>query len=434
MIKRDIYLNRLIASKDNGIPKIITGIRRCGKSYLLKEIYRDYLIKNGVSENHILILELDDDRNALLRDPINLGKYIRDYCKEKSRYYIVLDEIQKVYTIINPALTEGKHIIADKASGETISFVDVVLGLSREPNIDLYVTGSNSHMLSTDIITEFRDKAENINLAPLSFSEYYEYVGGSANDAVNEYLLYGGMPLAVLKPEDEKRTYLSGLFATTYFKDIIERNNLRKTESLDELCRILSVATGSPLNAEKIANTYESVRHEKIDKQTVEKYIACFNESFLLRQASRYDVKGRKEIGALRKYYFTDVGLRNAILNFAYSDEGILLENAVYNELIFNGYTVNVGIFDSIEKNKDGKSVRKSYEIDFYAVKGNRKYYIQVADNISDVKTKERETRPYSLVSDNITKVIVLNKSIKETLDDNNYVIIGAADFLLRYI
>ena len=434
MIRRDKYLNQLISARHDGFPKVITGIRRCGKSYLLKEIYKEYLVDEGVKEEDILILELDDDRNAAYRDPMVLGSFVREYCSGKNRCYVFLDEIQKVYTIINPNMTDGKHVIAGKDDKEVITFVDVVLGLSREKNIDLYVTGSNSKMLSTDIITEFRDKATNIALAPLSFEEYFGYAGGSAFEAIYEYMHFGGMPLAVLKPDEEKKEYLKGLFETTYFRDIIEHNHLKKSESLDELCNIISTSTGELLNAERIANTYSSVKKEKINKQTVEKYIGFFKDAFIIREAKRYDLKGRAEIGALRKYYFIDTGLRNARLNFAFPDEGQMLENIVYNELLYKGYSLNVGSFDTVEKDKNGSSIRKTNEVDFYAVKGNKKYYIQVSADISDATTRAREIRPYMLLNDEIVKIIVINKPVKESLDENGFVIIGITDFLLRYI
>jgi len=434
MIERNVYLNKLIKSKENGFPKVITGIRRCGKSYLLKEIYKKYLLENGVKETNILILELDEEENSKYRDPIFLGEYVRNFCKDKSMCYVFLDEIQKVISIVNPVLTNGEHIIAKSDDEEVISFVDVILGLSRKPNIDLYVTGSNSKMLSKDIITEFRDKATNISVYPLSFEEYYNYVGGSTTDAMFEYMQHGGMPLAVLKSENDKEEYLKGLFETTYFKDIIEHNKLYKSESLDELCNIISELTGSLLNSKKISDTFKSVKHEDIDKQTVDKYIDYFKDAFILREARRYDLKGREEIGALQKYYFIDTGLRNARLNFAFPDEGQMLENVVYNELIYNGYTVNVGTFETIEKNKEGKSIRITNEVDFYATKNKRRLYIQVSKDISNEKTMARELRPYHKLNDQIQKIVVINKPIKETFDKEGYTIIGVADFLLRFI
>jgi predicted AAA+ superfamily ATPase len=356
MIPREKYLNQLIASKDNGFPKVITGIRRCGKSYLLGEIYQNYLLASGIDKEDILYIGLDDDKNSALRDPVALGIYVRRFAEGKKKCYVFLDEVQRVFTLANPALHEGRHILAQGGDQETISFVDVVLGLSHENNIDLYVTGSNSKMLSSDIVTEFRDKATDIAISPLSFEEFYAYQGGSKTDALFSYMEYGGMPLAVLKEsEEERREYLKGLFETTYFRDIVEHNRLRKSESLDELASIISSTTGSLLNSEKIADTFRSVKKEAMDKETVESYLSYFKDAFLLREAKRFDLKGRKEVGALRKYYFVDPGLRNAQLNFSFSDEGQLLENIVYNELIYEGYTVNVGCFDSIEKKQRRK-------------------------------------------------------------------------------
>lgn len=434
MIKRDKYLKLLIDNKDNGFPKVITGIRRCGKSYLLKEIFKAYLIEQSIPEENILIVELDDDKNIMYRDPISLGEYVRGFCDGKAKCYVFLDEVQKIFSIVNPVLTDGKHVLAKSTDEQVVSFVDVILGVSREKNIDLYVTGSNSKMLSSDIITEFRDKAVNIPLQPLSFEEFVAFKGGSKSDALFEYMQFGGMPLAVVKQETEKKEYLKNLFETTYFKDIIERNKLRKSSSLDELCNVISSLTGQLLNAEKIANTFKTVKKEKLDTLTVEKYIGYFVDSFLLREAKRYDLKGRTEIGALRKYYFLDTGLRNARLNFAFPDEGQMLENIVYNELIYNGYTVNVGTFDTVEKDKDEKSVRKTNEVDFFARRGINQFYIQVSLSIADAKTRARELRPYFLLNDQVRKIIVINQNVSETLDENGFVIIGAVDFLLKFI
>ena len=435
MICRDKYFNQLIDNKDNGFPKVVTGVRRCGKSYLLKNIYKKYLLKNGIHKDHILIIELDDYKNSKYRDPIELGTYIKKQCKNKSMYYVFLDEVQEVYSIINPNLTNGKHVLAKKSDKHVIGFVDVILGLSREKNIDLYVTGSNSKMLSTDIVTEFRDKSINIHLAPLSFEEFHNYKKGNAVEDFYEYMQFGGMPLTILKKSsEEKKEYLKDLFETTYFKDILEHNKLKRSESLDELCNIISEQTGQLLNSKKIADTYRSVKHKKIDEETVEKYINYFKDSFLLKQTARYDIKGRSEIGALRKYYFVDTGLRNARLNFVFPDEGQMLENIIYNELIYNGYSVSVGTFDNIEKNKKGKSIRKTYEIDFFANKDNKSYYIQICNDISNKKTRQREISPYILLNDEITKIIVINKPINENKDENGFTIIGVIDFLLKYI
>ena len=434
MIERNVYLSKLISSKGNGFPKIITGVRRCGKSYLLKEIFKKHLLDDGVSDNNIIIVELDDLKNIKYRNPIELDKYIRNKCDINTINYVFIDEVQLVTTIVNPIFTNGEYVIAKEDDKDVISFVEVVLGLSREKYIDLYATGSNSKMLSTDVITEFRDKATNISLYPLSFEEFSNYKNSRSSDTVFEYMRYGGMPLAVLKETKEKKDYLKGLFETTYFKDILEHNKLEKTEALDSLCNIISEGTGQLFNSQKIADTYKSVTKDGIDKDTVKKYIDYFIDAFILREATRYDVKGNNEIGALRKYFFVDNGLRNARLNFAYDDEGQMLENMVYNELLYNGYTVNVGTFEKYEKNKNGESVRKTYEIDFVAQRGIKKYYIQVANDISNAETKAREIKPFLALKDSIQKLIVINKPLEESLDLNGFTVIGVADFLLRFI
>ncbi len=433
MIERNKYLSLLIDSRNNGFPKVITGIRRCGKSYLLSTIFKQYLLNHDVSESQILILSRDDDVNARLRDPINLGEFVRNYCKGKGKCFVFIDEIQKVYTLVNPELSNHKHVLAKAEDKEIVSFVDVVLGLSKEPGIDLYITGSNSKRLSTDIITEFRDKATNIKAAPLSFDEFYQFVGGSSFEAIYQYSLYGGRPLAILKKDDQKKDYLKSLFTTTYFQDILEHNHLKNSESLDELANIIASSCGELLNADKIAKRFASIRHEKITRQTISDYLKYFEDAFLLHEARRFDVKGKKEIGAQRKYYFSDTGLRNARLNFAFPDEGQMLENIVYNELLYQGYTVNVGTFDSFDKD-NGKTVRKTNEIDFFAVKGFRQFYIQVCLDYESAKTREREVRPFGYLHDQVQKIIVLNKPIKETRDENGYIVIGAPDFLLRFI
>jgi len=434
MINRDKYLDQLIKTKNNGFPKVITGVRRCGKSYLLTEIYKNYLLNNGVEKDDILIIELDDDRNSDLLNPLKLGAFVRDWCKEKDNCYVFLDEIQRVFRIINPILTNGKIVIAKEGDENTISFVEVILGLSREPNIDLYVTGSNSKMLSKDVASEFRDKAIEIHMRPLSFYEYFNYVGGSKSDALMEYMMHGGMPLAVLSPKKEKEHYLKKLFEKTYFKDIIEHNKITKTESLDELCKILSSCTGDLLNSERIANTYKSVKHEKIDKETVTKYIDFFKDSMLIDEVERFDLKGRNIIGSTRKYYFSDIGLRNAKENFTFFDEGKVIENIIYNELIYNNFSVTVGAFESFEKNKEGKTIRVNYEVDFYATRGNDAFYFQISTDISNLETKNREIKPFTKINDGTRKVLVVNRPIPLMKDERNYLIIGLTDFLLEYI
>lgn len=441
-MNRPKYLNQLIRAMHDGFPKIVTGIRRCGKSYLLKEIFRTHLLESGVSEKNIISLELDDAKNADYRNPLVLNNYILSLCAEKGeQFYVFLDEIQRVYTIVNPALTDGKIVLAKEDDTEIVSFVDVVLGLSHEANIDLYVTGSNSKMLSSDIVTEFRDKATEIHMSPLSFAEFYEYANSEESDlhlekqeALYEFMQHGGMPLAVLKNREEKENYLKELFKTTYFKDIIERNKLRKSEALDELCTILATCTGELLNAEKLTNTFVSKRREKIDKDTVTAYLNAFSDAFIIREAKRYDLKGRNFINSTRKYYFCDTGLRNARLDFLYPDEGQILENIVYNELIYHGYNVNVGSFDAVEKDADGKSVRKTYEVDFMASKGDETLYLQITDNLANAETKKREIRPFVLLNDQIKKIIVVNRPIAATKDENGFTIVGMTEFLLNFL
>ncbi len=436
MIERKKYLDQLIAAKNNGFPKVITGIRRCGKSYLLKNIFIAFLKeKCGVTDDQIVVIELDDDTSLGLRNPIELGNYVRARCKGKSDCYVFIDEIQNVYRIIDPSLTDGKIVLARADDKATVSFVDVVLGLSKEKNIDLYVTGSNSKMLSSDIVTEFRDKATNIHLSPLSFEEYFNYRKGYAPELINDFMTFGGMPLAVLsKSEEERKKYLIELFEKTYFRDILDHNHLRKSEALDELCNVLSSSVGGLINSEKISNTYKSKKKESIDKETVTKYVGFFVDAFILQEARRYDVKGRNEIGALRKYYFSDLGLRNARLNFSSPDEGHMIENVVYNELIYNGYSVNVGAYETVEKDKNGRSVKKQYEVDFLATRGNRRFYVQVAESISNPKTLQREKKPYSHLKDPVQKVLVVNKPFKEMRDEEGYTLIGLTDFLLDFI
>ncbi len=435
MIERNVYLNKLIESKENGFPKVITGIRRCGKSYLLEEIYKKYLIDNGVNEKNIIIIDLEEEENYGYYDPINLSNHVLDLCDDNKMNYVFIDEIQNVVPIINPVFTNGKHVIAKPEDENVITFAKIVLSLSKKKNIDIYVTGSNSKMLSTDVQTEFRDKATNINVNPLSFEEYMNYTNLEEYRAINEYLTYGGMPLAVLKDkEEEKKAYLIKLFETTYFKDIIERYKFRKIEALDELCTLLSTCVGTLINSEKLSNTYKSKTKNKIDSETVTSYINAFKDSHIIREAMRYDVKGKEIITSLKKYYFIDTGLRNARLNFSFLDEGQMLENVVYNELVYNGYSVNVGTYDKVEKNKNNESIRRTYEIDFLATKGNRMYYIQVASDISSEETRNREIKPYISLNDQIQKIIVINKPINETRDLNGFTIIGITDFLLRFI
>ena len=431
MIERPIYLQKLIGSKDNGFPKVITGLRRCGKSYLLTDIYPQYLRSLGIEEESILYIALDDDKNEELRDPLELGKRVRSLASDKKRrYYVFLDEIQKVFTIVNPKLTDGKHVLASGKDTEVISFVDVVLGLSRESNIDLYVSGSNSRMLSSDIVTEFRDKATEIHVQPLSFAEYHAYSRKDALADYFEYALHGGMPLAVLKQGGEKEEYLVSLFRKVYFKDILEHHRFRKSENLDEACTFLSQTAGQLVNVVKLADRMQSEKKVSVSKEALSDYVDAFEDAFLIRKAERFDLKGGAMIGATRKYYFTDLGLRNARLGFAFPDMGQVMENILFNELLYHGYQVSIGCFDAVEK-KDGKSVRVSYEVDFYAKRPGGDLYVQACYSIGDANTKAREKRPFDLLRDSRRKVIVVADPIPPSKTEEGYEVLNVADFLL---
>lgn len=435
MIARNKYLNLLINSMGNGFPKVITGIRRCGKSYLLGVLFKSYLLEHGVGEDQIVEIDLTKISNAYFRDPIYLYEHVKALSENGGIHYVLLDEIQEVFPLLNPALAGGKHIRAKKSDLETVGFVDVILDLASSKNIDLYVTGSNSKMLSSDVATEFRDKATNIRMQPLSFEEFYQCKESQdCNRAMQEFATYGGMPLAVLKEGAEKEDYLKGLFETTYLKDILDRNKFQKREALDEMCTLLAASVGDLINSQKLADLYKAKTKNRIDPDTVNSYIGAFLDSFLLREAFRYDLKGKKVIASTRKYYYIDPGLRNARLNFVYQDQGKMLENVVYNELIYCGYEVSVGTFESFGKNEGGKTIRKNLEIDFLAVKGTRMYYIQVCDNYSDAKTRSREIKPYIALNDQIQKIVVINSPLRETRDEEGFTIIGACDFLLRFI
>lgn len=432
MIARDKYLKQLIDGMGNGFPKIVTGVRRCGKSFLLKEIFKAHLFSLGVRKNEFLLVELDDDANAKLRNPIALSAFVREKANAvENTLYVVLDEIQRVFEIVNPELTDGKIVLAKKGDTQTISFVDVIMGLAALPNVDLYVTGSNSHMLSSDIVTQFRDKATQIHMAPLSFSEYFAYARGTKSEAVYEYLLHGGMPLAVLSNREKKEEYLKGLFKTTYFKDILEHHGFNKNWALDELADTLSSLVGKIISVEKIVNTLRSAGKTSLDPKTVQAYIDSFVDAFLLSEVSRYDVKGRSIIGAGHKYYFTDTGLRNARLNFGFPDIGQLMENVVYNELRYHGFEVSIGTVPTVGKDENGKSIRKDYEIDFVARKGYEILYIQISQNVSDASVLRKELRPFDFVRGQAKNVLVIGDPIPETRNQDGTYMVGLADFLL---
>lgn len=434
MIKRDRYLERLIRYRDNGMPKVITGIRRCGKSYLLQRIFTDYLLSTGVPEDHIVILNLDSVENQAYCDPIALNDGVKELCSGEGRYYVIIDEIQNVRPIVNPIFTDGRHVYAKDREDNAITFVNTVLGLSSYPNIDLYITGSNSRMLSTDVQTEFRGKAININVRPLSFEEYLDYVQIDRDRAFSEFLIYGGMPQAVTSDPEDKKTYLKDLYETTYLKDIVERYRFRKEEALNQLSILLATCVGQLINSHMLASLFRERTGGRIDEDTVEAYLNAFQDSFLLQEAPRYDVKGKRIIGSTRKFYYIDSGLRNARCDFIYDDIGQLLENVVYNELIFNGFTASVGCYDRFEKNSEGKTIRKNMEIDFLAERDSEQYYIQVCSDISDTKTRDRERKPFIYLNDNILKILVVDSPIGQYRDKDGFIVIGITDFLLRFL
>ena len=425
MIERKKYLEKLISKKENGLVKVITGIRRCGKSYLLFNIYKDYLKSIGVEDECIICLALDDDENIKYRNPLELGKHIRNLTADESKtYYVFLDEIQKVVTIQNPYI-EG---VEDK-----IGFVDVVLGLMKHDNIDVYVTGSNSKMLSSDILTEFRGRGDEIRVNPLSFAEFYNAFEGEKRNAWQEYYTYGGLPLVMTKKNHEEKTkYLQSLFDAIYISDIMDRNKLVYEKSvLDDILNIVSSSVGSLTNANKITNTFKSAKQMNIGAPTVNRYLDYFIDAFLLYKAERYDVKGRKYIGSPLKYYFSDVGLRNARLNFRQQEENHIMENIIYNELCGRDFSVDVGVVEYCYKDAEKKSKRTQLKIDFVANKGSKKYYIQSALTVADEEKREQEIRSLKRVGDSFKKIVVVKDNIIPWHDDDGILYIGIEQFLL---
>ena len=424
MIVRKQYLDQLISKKENGMIKVITGIRRCGKSYLLFEIYHQYLNSIGVDDEHIIELALDDDENIRYRNPIELGEYIRSLLVDKDKmYYIFLDEIQKVKTIKNPYLDD---------EDDTVGFVDVLLGLMKKKNTDVYVTGSNSKMLSSDILTEFRGRGDEVHVYPLTFAEFYATYDGDKRDAWQEYYTYGGMPyVSRLKDHRSKAQYLTDLFENIYIKDILERHSIQDKNILDDLLDVVSSSVGSLTNPTKIADTFASVKQVKISSDTVSRYLDYFVDAFMVSRSQRYDIKGRKYIGSPQKYYYSDIGLRNARLNFRQTEENHIMENIIYNELIVRGFTVDVGVVEYNYKDAEGKSKKTNLEVDFVASDCNRKYYIQSALTVGEEEKRLQEVRPYSRISDSFTKIVIVKDNIIPWHDENGILYIGIEKFLL---
>ena len=421
-IKRDRYLTQLINRKENGLVKVITGIRRCGKSFLLFNLYYDYLISEGVPEDHIITIALDDDMNVEYRNPTELSKYVRSrILNSKEMYYVFIDEVQ--YAISREEIKNP----------ENIRLYDVLNGLLRLRNVDIYVTGSNSKMLSKDVMTAFRGRGDSVEVHPLSFREYYDFVGGDKAEVYEEYALFGGMPLvAFKKTDDEKYSYLMNLFEEVYFRDIVERYHIELPDILSELTDALCSAIGSLTNVTKIANTLQSVKGIKVDNQTISNYLDYLSESFLFRCAKRYDVKGKKYFSYPYKYYCSDIGLRNVRLNLRQQEETHIMENIIYNELIVRGYLVDVGVVETYEKDENDKRRKVSCEIDFVVNKGSKKYYIQSALNIDDPQKSRTELRPLISTNDFFKKIVVTKTYMKPWTDESGILHMGLYEFLLN--
>lgn len=424
-LERNEYLQKLIRKKDNGRVKIITGIRRCGKSYLLFELYRKYLRKIGIGENQIIGIALDELVNTKYRNPFELDKHIKSQIKDKEkRYYIFIDEIQFVSEIQNPYV--------DDPSAK-ITFIDVLLGLMKIKNADVYVTGSNSKMLSSDILTQFRDRGDEIRVFPLSFAEFYEAYEGDKRDAWTAYYTYGGMPVTLTLPtHEEKSRYLRDLFIRTYLKDVVERHSIQnETEVLEDLLNIVASAVGSLTNPTKLSNTFNSEKHLKIGSATIDRYLGYFADAFLLSKAERYDVKGKKYIKTPAKYYFTDVGLRNARLNFRQQEETHLMENVLYCDLLRRGFNVDVGVVEHNYKNKDGRSARVQLEIDFVLNRASQRYYIQSALSVASPEKRLQEINSLIKIPDSFRKIVVTGDRMHPWKDENGILYIGVEQFLL---
>ncbi len=427
-IERKRNLQRLIDSRQDGQIKIITGIRRCGKSYLLGVLYREYLLQDGVQHEQIISLELDNDFNARYRNPLELGKYLRELVSDTTKvYYILLDEIQMVETIRNPYLppeTDSK-----------ITFVDVLLGLKNLPNVDVYVTGSNSKMLSSDVATAFRDRGEEIHITPLTYDEFYAAYPMEKRFAWREFITYGGMPMVLQKKNhEEKAKYLQDLFKLTYLRDVIERNRLRAdSELLDELLNVVASAVGSLTNPTRLANTFQSVKGLKIKNETISTYLDCFIDAYILAKAYRYDIKGRSYIDTPLKYYFTDIGLRNARLNFRQQEETHIMENILYNELVARGFNIDVGVLE-YNYTSEGRKVRSQLEVDFVVNRAEKRYYIQSALTVADEEKRQQEVNSLNRIDDSYAKIVVVRDNILPWTDECGVHYINIEDFLLHRI
>ena len=409
-ISRDAYLNKLINKKNNRMIKVITGVRRCGKSYLLDPIFKNYLLNIGVKKNHIIKLEIDSIENVDYREPKKLYNYVMEQVKDNETYYILLDEIQ---------------LVSD--------FESVLNSFLRKENLDVFVTGSNSKFLSSDVITEFRGRGDEIRVYPLTFKEFLSVFEGTKEEAWNKYITYGGMPYSImLETTEEKSKYLKDLFENTYLKDILERNNVKRDDILDTLVNMLASSIGSLTNPKKLADTFLSNGFKGVNNKTISTYINYLLESFLINKANRYDIKGKKYISTPSKYYFVDVGLRNARLNFRQQEYDHLMENLIYNELLYRGYNVDVGVVEVFEHNKENVTIRKQFEIDFVCNQGSKRYYIQSAYSIDSREKEKQELRSLINVNDFFKKIIIVKDDIEPWHNEEGVLIIGIKEFLLN--
>ncbi len=422
-IQRDSYLKQLISYRFDGLVKVITGIRRCGKSYLLKKLYKDYLLNHQVKEEQIISIELDLAKDVQFRDPLHLSSYIREKLSGTTEeHYLFIDEIQMSDEVPNPYNPEGKKI----------SFYDALNDLRSIPNLDVYVTGSNSKMLSSDILTEFRGRSDEIRVHPLSFSEYYSAVGGDKNEAFDDYAFYGGMPLILSRPNElAKMNYLKSLFSEVYIKDIVERKKIERQDILEQILDLLCSSIGSLTNPAKLANTLQSKQGISVSPNTIRAYIGHLEDAFLFSESKRYDVKGKAYFDSPNKYYCEDIGLRNARIGFRQQEMTHIMENILYNELMVRQFSVDVGVVYAREKNEKGNSVRTAREIDFVINSGGKRTYIQSAYAMPTEEKTEIELRPFSLTGDSFPKVLVRRDIGKRWYDDYGVLHINLIDFLL---
>ncbi|MCI5792158.1 MAG: ATP-binding protein [Lachnospiraceae bacterium] len=409
-IRRDIYLNNLISKSHNGLIKVVTGMRRCGKSYLLFNLFKEYLKKEGVNENNIIEIAFDSFENKKYRNPEVLFQYLMEKISDDGMHYVLLDEVQMLD-----------------------DFESVLNSLGRKKNVDVYVTGSNAKFLSKDIITEFRGRGDEVHMYPLTFSEFMSVYDGDLQQGWKDYVLFGGIPLVLsFETADQKSDFLKSLFEETYISDITGRNNIRNKAELEELLNILSSAIGSLTNPSKLSATFKSVKNKTISKETIIKYIDYLKDSFLIDSAIRYDIKGKKYINTPSKYYFTDLGLRNARLNFRQVEETHAMENIIFNELKVRGYNVDVGVVVVNEVDKNGKKIRKQLEVDFVCNKGSKRFYIQSAYALPDKEKMEQEQRSLVNTGDGFKKIIITKDAVAPLYNDEGILVMSVYDFLLK--